>query len=129
MPSLHLADAQHTGNGTAWTYELGWGYNREQDASHSLDFLLVFGTLSVDDVRNHPAAYPNAAVEAVSVSRDMRTDWVNFATTGNPGWSTYDPHARTTRFYNAEPTTQPYPEEKSRRIWSAHRFDTLDVVN
>lgn len=127
MPSLHLANAQHAGNGRAWTYELGWGYNQEQDASHSLDFLLVFGTLDIDDVRNHSAVYPNAAGQAPGVSRDMRTDWVNFATTGDPGWSTYDPHARTTRVYNAEPTTQPYPEENSRRIWSAHQFDTLDI--
>ena len=127
MPSLHLANAQHAGNGRAWTYELGWGYNQEQDASHSLDFLLVFGTLDIDDVRNHSAVYPNAAGEAPGVSRDMRTDWVNFATTGDPGWSTYDPHARITRVYNAEPTTQPYPEENSRRIWSAHQFDTLDI--
>ena len=127
MPSLHLANAQHAGNGRAWTYELGWGYNQEQDASHSLDFLLVFGTLDIDDVRNHSAVYPNAAGEAPGVSRDMRTDWVNFATTGDPGWSTYDPHARIARVYNAEPTTQPYPEENSRRIWSAHQFDTLDI--
>jgi para-nitrobenzyl esterase len=129
MPCLHLAEAQHIGNGNAWTYELCWGYNREQDASHSLDFLLVLGTLSADDVRSHPAAYPNAAAEAVSVSHDMRTDWVNFATTGNPGWAPYDPDTRTTRVYNAESTTRPYPEETSRRIWSTRQFDTLDLAN
>ena len=129
MPCLHLAEAQHIGNGNAWTYELCWGYNREQDASHSLDFLLVLGTLSADDVRSHPAAYPNAAAEAVSVSHDMRTDWVNFATTGNPGWAPYDPDTRTTRVYNAESTTRPYPEENSRRIWSTRQFDALDLPN
>lgn len=58
----------------------------------------------------------------------MRTDWVSFATTGKPGWAPYDPQTRTTRVYNAEPTTQPYPEESSRRIWSAHHFDTLDLA-
>lgn len=128
MPSLHLANAQHTGNGNAWTYELRWGYNREQEASHSLDFLLVLGTLSADDVRNHPAAYPNAAAEAVSLSRDMRTDWVNFASTGTPGWVPYDPDTRSTRVYDAAPTTQPYPEESSRRIWACHQFDVLDLA-
>jgi para-nitrobenzyl esterase len=127
MPSLHLAEAQHAGDGNAWTYELRWGYNREQDASHSLDFLLVLGTLSADDVRNHPAAYPNAAAEAVNVSLDMRTDWVSFAATGNPRWSPYDPDTRSTRVYDAEPTVRPYPEEDSRRIWSSHQFDVLDL--
>ena len=56
MPSLHLANAQHAGGGHAWAYELCWSFNRDEGASHSLDFLLVFGTLAIDDVRNHPRA-------------------------------------------------------------------------
>jgi para-nitrobenzyl esterase len=61
MPSLHLANAQHAGGGHAWAYELCWSFNRDEGASHSLDLLLVFGTLSADDVRNHPSARPHAA--------------------------------------------------------------------
>jgi|GEM_PF-7037433 len=37
----------------------------------------------------------------------MRTDWANFATTGNPGWVSYDSHTRTTRVCGAEPITRP----------------------
>ncbi|MFD8098175.1 carboxylesterase/lipase family protein [Nocardia fluminea] len=129
MPSLHLADAAHTGGGPVWLYELTWSFNAEQGASHCLDFLLLFGTLSPDEVRAHRAAHPSAADEITHVAQQMRTDWVNFATTGNPGWTPYDPRARTTRVYDAEPVTQPYPEEPSRRIWSAHRFDTLDLTH
>ncbi|MEV0298594.1 carboxylesterase family protein [Nocardia sp. NPDC050710] len=128
MPSLHLADAHHAGGGHAWTYELCWGYNREEGASHSLDFLLVLGTLSVDDVRRHPSAYPNATDEVIHVARHMRTDWLDFATTGDPGWAPYDPNTRSTRVYTAEPTIRPYPEERSRHIWHTHRFDTLDLL-
>ncbi|WP_210086774.1 carboxylesterase/lipase family protein [Mycobacterium sp. OAE908] len=127
MPSLHLADAAHAGGGDVWTYELCWGFNRDEDASHSLDFLLLFGTLTADVVRNHPAAYPNAADEASRISRQMRSDWVTFAATGQPGWARYHPDTRLTRVYTAEPTTQPYPEERSRRIWATHRFGTLDL--
>jgi para-nitrobenzyl esterase len=129
MPSQHLADAQLAGGGAAWLYELCWGFNREQGASHSLDVLLVFGTLSVDDVRGHRSARLNAADEVLRVSRDMRTDWVNFAVTGTPGWAPYDPDTRSTRVYTAEPITQPYPEERSRHIWATHRFDTLDLLH
>lgn len=127
MPGLHLADAQHTGGGRVWNYELCWSFNRDQGASHSLDLLLVFGTLDLDEVRNHPSAFPNAAAEAVHVAHHMRSDWLNFATTGTPGWASYDPDTRSTRVYTAEPTTQPYPEERSRRIWATHQFDTLDL--
>jgi para-nitrobenzyl esterase len=129
MPSQHLADAQHGGGGAAWLYELCWSFNREQGASHSLDLLLVFGSLSVDDVRGHRSARPNAANEVLRVSGAMRTDWLNFAATGNPGWAPYDPDTRSTRVYAADPITQPYPEERSRRIWSNHRFDTLDLLH
>jgi para-nitrobenzyl esterase len=129
MPSLHLADAAHTGGGPVWLYQLAWSFNSEQGASHCLDFLLVFGTLGPDEVRAHRSAHPNAANEITHVAQRMRTDWVNFATTGKPGWAPYDPQARTTRVYHAEPITQLYPEEPSRRIWSAHHFDTLDLTS
>jgi para-nitrobenzyl esterase len=129
MPSLHLADAAHAGGGPVWLYELCWSFNREQGASHSLDFLLVFGTLGIDEVRAHRSAHPNAANEITHVSHRMRTDWVTFATSGNPGWTPYDPHTRSTRVYNADPTTQPYPEERSRHIWHTYQFDTLDLLH
>ncbi|MFI6169646.1 carboxylesterase/lipase family protein [Nocardia sp. NPDC051052] len=129
MPGLHLADAQHAGGGQVWNYELCWSYNRDQGASHSLDLLLVLGTLDLVEVRDHPSAFPNAAAEAVHVAHHMRTDWLTFATTGTPGWTPYDPDTRSTRVYTAEPTTQPYPEERSRRIWATHRFDTLDLLH
>ncbi|WP_433207929.1 carboxylesterase/lipase family protein [Nocardia sp. CA-107356] len=129
MPSLHLADAAHAGGGPVRLYELAWSFNSEQGASHCLDFLLIFGTLSPDEVRAHRSAHPNAANEITQVGHHMRTDWVSFATSGKPDWAPYDPQTRTTRVYNAEPTTQPYPEERSRRIWSMHQFDTLDLLH
>ncbi|WP_024805163.1 carboxylesterase/lipase family protein [Nocardia sp. BMG51109] len=128
MPSLHLAGARQAGGGRAWVYELQWGFNAEQGASHCLDFLLVFGTLDPGEVRAHPAAHPDAAAEASRVSHDMRSDWLRFATTGDPGWAPYDPATRTARSYTAEPVVGPYPEERSRRLWRTHRFDTLDLL-
>jgi para-nitrobenzyl esterase len=128
MPSQHLADAAHTGGGPVWLYELCWSFNREERASHSLDLLLVFGTLSVDDVRGHRSVRPYAASEVSRVSEQMRSDWVRFATTGNPGWAPYDRGTRSTRIYDADATMQPYPEERSRRIWQAHQFDTMDLL-
>ncbi|MFF2083345.1 carboxylesterase/lipase family protein [Nocardia sp. NPDC058176] len=128
MPSVHLADAHHAGGSSTWMYELCWAFDREQDASHSLDVLLVFSTLAPDEIRSRVTAYPNAADEVIDVARHMRADWVNFATTGTPGWTAYDSHTRPTRVYTAEPTTLSYPEERSRRLWEAVEFDSLDLV-
>ncbi|WP_280276937.1 carboxylesterase/lipase family protein [Nocardia wallacei] len=127
MPSLHLADAHATGGGPTWVYELCWSFNEVEGSSHCLDFLLVFGTLTPAEVRTHPAAHPTAAGEIRQVAHAMRTDWLAFATTGNPGWTPYDPDVRATRVYAATPTTAPYPEERSRFVWATHRFDTLDL--
>jgi len=60
------------------------------------------------------SACPNAANQVVRVPRDMR-DWVNFASTGDPGWASYDPNTRSTRVYTAEPTTQFWNSMISRR--------------
>ncbi len=127
MPSLHLADAEHAGGGRVWNYELCWSFNRDEGASHCLDFLLVFGTLSLDDIRNHPSRHPDATDEYLGLSRQMRTEWVDFATTGDPGWTPYDLDTRPTRVYAADPITQPYPEERSRGLWHQHQFDTMDL--
>ncbi|WP_280307127.1 hypothetical protein [Nocardia neocaledoniensis] len=63
------------------------------------------------------------------MSRALRADWVEFAATGEPGWDPYAPPGRTTRVYDATATVGPYLEERSRRIWSTHRFGTLDLLS
>ncbi|MGH3833084.1 MAG: hypothetical protein ACRDRS_22065, partial [Pseudonocardiaceae bacterium] len=81
-----------------------------------------------DDVLRQSASGSSAAEEAFRLSQHMRTDWLSFATTGDPGWAPYDANTRSTRVYDAAPTTLPYPEETSRRIWHQHQFDTLDLL-
>ncbi|KRD06992.1 hypothetical protein ASE48_13765 [Mycobacterium sp. Root265] len=128
MPCEHLAAAHHAGGGTSRVYELAWSFNPDEGASHSLDMLLVFGTLTRSDITSHPSAHPGAADEYEQLSRTMRTDWVDFATRGAPRWPPYEPSGtRTTRVYSADTTDRPYPEESSRRLWAHHRFNTLDL--
>ncbi|QIS03964.1 carboxylesterase family protein [Nocardia brasiliensis] len=127
MPSVRLADAHSVGGGRTRLYELCWSFRQDQGASHSLDVLLVFGTLGVTEVRAHPRAHPDAAEELTAVGDAMRADWLAFATTGDPGWAPYDSRSRTTRVYTGVPETQPYPEEPSRRIWALHPFAPLDL--
>ncbi|MEJ3652295.1 carboxylesterase family protein [Actinomycetes bacterium KLBMP 9759] len=124
MPSLQLAEAHAEGGGNAWVYELGWWFG-PAGASHSLDVLLLLGTL--DDAAGLPAATrPDAAAEAGRLGELMRAEWVGFATNGDPGWPQHAT-GRATRVYDTETRTVPYPEEASRRIWAGHRFGTLDL--
>ncbi|AYF76976.1 carboxylesterase/lipase family protein [Nocardia yunnanensis] len=127
MPSLHLADAAHAGGGRVRIYELAWSFNSRQGASHCLDFLLVFGTLSPAEAATHPHVRPNAARELLYLGNRMRSDWTAFALNGSPGWALYDPRTRTTRVYDTTTTDQTYPHQPSRRIWSTHRFGALEL--
>jgi len=124
MPTLHLAAAQIAGGGRSWMYELAWGFG-PAGASHSLDVLLLLGTLDYDDVRDADGS-PG---EAARLSEQMRIDWLSFATTGHPGWAPYNSTSRTTRVYDVIPTVQPYPEAKSQHIWRGHRFGILDLLD
>ncbi|MFE3195514.1 carboxylesterase/lipase family protein [Nocardia sp. NPDC059240] len=125
MPTLHLAEAHHPS--PTWLYELTWSFNESEGASHSLDFLLLFDTLTPADIRNHPTAHPTALAELPRISHEIRTAWTTFAATGTPGWAPYTPDQALTRIYSATPTTAPYPESCSRRIWQTHPFDVLPL--
>jgi para-nitrobenzyl esterase len=124
MPTLHLADAAERGGARVWLSELRWGFG-PQGASHGLDTLLVFGTTDV--AGEVTAAGPTALAECDRLSALIRTEYLTFASTGDPGWDRYDRRDRRTRVYDSEPGLVAYPEERSRAIWQDQRFDRLDL--
>jgi para-nitrobenzyl esterase len=90
--------------------------------------LLVFGTLTRDDITSHPSALPGTADEYEQLSHTMRTDWVGLRQPRCAQVAPCEPSGtRTTRIYSADSTDRPYPEESSRRLWAHHRFDALDL--
>lgn len=125
MPALHVADAAERGGARVWLYELRWGFG-PQGASHGLDTLLVFGTVDVDG--EVTAAGPAAVAEAEALSAAMRAELLAFAAGGDPGWAPYRARARSTRVYDPERDLVPYPEERSRALWSDQRFAAWDVA-
>lgn len=129
MPMLRLADAQVAGGGRARVYELTWdtpGSGGIFGACHGLDGPLLFGTL---DAHLGPMLFgPEPSAEAVALSAFFRRSWIDFATSGDPGWPAYDPQRRLVRLFDAEPTVAPYPEEASRRLWAGHPFGALPLV-
>jgi para-nitrobenzyl esterase len=125
MPSVHLARAQLAAGGPAYLYELTWpapGLGGVLGACHGLDVPLVFGNLTA----GQPAMLiGDPTPEAAAVSRQMRIAWISFATSGDPGWPSYDTGA--TRLFDAEPMVTDYPEQLSLDIWRKHPR-VLDLV-
>ena len=60
----------------------------------------------------------------------MRAAWASMAADGDPGWSPFDEQQRLTGVFDVRLAlqAQPYPEERSRALWSDHRFSTLDLL-
>ncbi len=125
MPSMLLARAQLSAAGAAHVYELTWpapGMGGVLGACHGLDVPLVFGTLTA----GQPAMLiGEPGPEAESLSAQLRRAWVAFATTGDPGWPTFD--AGATRVFDVEPRVVDYPERASLEQWTGYP-DVLDLA-
>ncbi|MFI6339799.1 carboxylesterase/lipase family protein [Streptomyces sp. NPDC050535] len=131
MPSLHLAEAQVAGGGRAHVYELAWpapGNGGVLGACHGLDIPLLFGTFDAD-LGALLFAGSEPSPEARSLSSRFRAAWTAFATTGDPGWPSYDTEHRLVQILDANPHVTAYPEGTSRRLWQNHTFPALPLIN
>jgi para-nitrobenzyl esterase len=129
MPSLHLAEAQVAGGGSAHVYELTWaapGMGGAFGACHGLDVPLVFGNLD----RGQPAMLIGEppSPEAEALSAEMRAAWTSFAAHGDPGWPAYDTARRLVQCFDTRSAVIAYPEERSRLIWQDHTFAPLPLI-
>jgi len=128
MPTLHLAQAHAASGGRTFLYELSAeapGGGGVFGACHALDVPLVFGNpgqLGVALIGEQPPA------EFSALGDLMRSEWLRFAVSGEPGWPVYGTERRTTRVYDLQPDIMPYPEETSMHLWERHQFDALDLA-
>jgi para-nitrobenzyl esterase len=129
MPTLHLAQAHAASGGTTYLYELcaeaPAGPPGMFGACHALDVPLVFG--SSGQGIGAMLTGDNPPPEFTAVGDLMRSEWLRFAASGDPGWPAYGTQHRTTRVYDLQPDILPYPEDTSMRLWERHMFDALDL--
>jgi para-nitrobenzyl esterase len=129
MPTLHLAQAHAAAGGTTFLYELTAVAPGGPDmfgACHALDVPLVFGMWGQGIGALLTGEQPPA--EFAAVGDLMRSEWLRFASSGDPGWPVYGTERRTTRVYDLQPDVGPYPEESSMHLWERHQFDALGLT-
>ncbi|GGU75928.1 para-nitrobenzyl esterase [Streptomyces cavourensis] len=98
-PLNRLADARVGAEGATYVYEFGWPTPVQRlGACHALELGFVFDTLAHPDTR--ALTGPDAPQELADA---MHRAWVDFATTGDPGWLSWDAR-RPVRFFGAEGT-------------------------
>ncbi|MCD9898975.1 carboxylesterase family protein [Streptomyces sp. MT29] len=94
VPLNRLADARAGAPGSTYVYEFGWPSPVQRlGACHALELGFVFDTLAHPDTM--ALTGPDAPQELADA---MHRAWVEFATTGDPGWPSWDA-SRPVRFF------------------------------
>ncbi|MFC7757637.1 carboxylesterase/lipase family protein [Catellatospora bangladeshensis] len=97
-----------------WLYEFAWPSPMERlGACHALEIGFVFDTL--DSPEGLPLAGPNPPQ---SLADDMHRAWVDFATTGDPGWPAWDATRPVMRFDAPDSRVVHAPNDPELNAWS-----------
>jgi para-nitrobenzyl esterase len=115
IPAIRLAEAHPD----TYLYEFAWRSNTcdgTLGACHGLELAFVFDNL--DDPSTAPmlgSAPPQHLADLIH-----RT-WIDFATTGNPGWPPYTPNDRISRYFNTASGTTSNDRPDERLTWATRR--------
>ncbi|MEJ3655374.1 carboxylesterase family protein [Actinomycetes bacterium KLBMP 9759] len=112
IPAVRLAEA----HGRAHVYEFAWSsaaFDGRLGACHALELPFVFGTFASSPEITGPNP-PDELADA------MRTAWVAFAASGDPGWPRYGSE-RAVRTFGETPDTVLDPRADLRELWDGIR--------
>jgi para-nitrobenzyl esterase len=116
IPAIRLAEAHQ---GTTYMYEFAWPsplFDGRLGACHYLEVGFAFDTL---DAEGGDKLYGPDAPEALAAT--MHKAWVDFATTGQPGWAAYDLESRPTMVFDLDSAVVDDPRDRRRRVWDLIR--------
>ena len=95
IPAIRVAEARAASGGAhTWLYRFdypGPEANHRLGACHAAEIPFVFDTIARDELRPLIGDTP-----APAVADQAHRVWVNFITSGDPGWAAYDTASRTT---------------------------------
>jgi para-nitrobenzyl esterase len=129
MPSARLAQANATAGAPTYLFELAYTVPQHGGilgAPHSADHPLVFGNFS-GGVADRFYVQPVAA-DTQQLGDHMRRAWVDFARTGNPGWSAFTTGRTQTMIYDSDSHEQAYPHLLTLHAFGRHPVQVLDLV-
>lgn len=110
-PANRLADSRQGTN--TFLYEFGWESPVDSlGACHALEIAFVFDTLRDPDAI--ALAGPGAPQHLADA---MHHSWVDFASTGKPGWTNWDSRRPVMRFDLPTPAVTYAPHDTELRLW------------
>ena len=115
LPDISFAEAR--GAAPTWMYEFAWRsplYAGQLGACHYLEVPFVFDTLDTPG-----AALVTGAAPPQQIADEMHRHWLEFAATGDPGWSRYTTERRAVMTYDLESDVVDDPRAEQRVAWLA----------
>ena len=116
MPAVHLAEAHASSGGRTFMGEVT-AESPVLGACHGIDVPLLFGTYGTGAAQMLLGGEPSDAIRAAG--DELRRAWTDFARHGDPGWPAFTGTGGPTRLFGTNgPEVVPYPEHRSRDLWS-----------
>jgi para-nitrobenzyl esterase len=122
LPALRLADAHAPAPAGTFMYEFGWPspiMDGRLGSCHALEMPFVFDTL---DLQHHQMMGGALGTDPPQELADtMHRAWVDFASTGEPGWPRYDLDRRAVMRFNLTSSLVEDPYARERALWAGVR--------
>ena len=118
IPAIRVAEARSAHGRDTYLYEFGWRspqFGGRLGACHALEVGFVFDNL--DDSSGEPLA---GSAPPQELADEMHRAWVEFVTTGDPGWAPYGA-ARTVHRFATPSETLDDPQPAQRSVWAGAR--------
>jgi para-nitrobenzyl esterase len=119
VPPIRVAEARGAAAGNTWMYRFDHpapADNHGLGACHGIEIPFVFGNIALKEIRPRVGAAPSQAV-----ADQVHRVWVEFITSGNPGWAAYDPGRRTTGLLASAVDVADDPAGDERALWDGIR--------
>ena len=102
-PTIELLDTVAARGDRAFGYEFAWPSPLSQlGATHALEIPFVNDLLGPFAAAMPAGENPIGAAPPQRLADTMHRAWIAFATTGDPGWPTYDPESRPHMLFDTE---------------------------
>lgn len=118
IPAVRLAEAHAKNSSNTYMYEFAWEspqFDGRLGACHALEIPFVFDTLGNQTEALWGPAPPQTLADS------MHGAWVNYATSGDCDWPTYDLSRRATMRFDTRTTVVDSPLADERAIWEGVR--------
>jgi para-nitrobenzyl esterase len=119
-PAIEVASTQSRHTHDVWMFLFTWespAFDGALGACHTLEVPFVWNIFSVPGTEGFAGSGP----ERQALADEMHGAWIEFASSGHPGWDPYDERGRATRVFGPGGAVVHDPLRARRELWASER--------